>query len=180
MYRAITVVIVVGLSWGLPQLAPAAQRDLTKIERSIAAEPMYESASPKYCLLVFGPKAGTRVWLVHDGQTLYVDRNGNGDLTDEGEKLPAGANQNFQIGTIRAGRRTHRAITLKVHESHYVLDAQIDMPGLGGSGVGGRVWQFSGRMTFADTPAAAPIIHFDGPLEITLSGFGFAQLVVRL
>jgi hypothetical protein len=37
-------------------------------------------------LLVFGTDARDRVWLVHDGDTLFVDRNGNGDLTDDGEK----------------------------------------------------------------------------------------------
>src|SRR5947208_1440560 len=60
--------------------------DLTKIERTIAKEPVYQSKSPKYCLLVFGPEAKTRVWLVLDadafGDILFVGRNGNGDLTE--------------------------------------------------------------------------------------------------
>src|SRR5262249_61926022 len=30
---------------------------------------------PRYCLLVFGPEARTRGWLVEDGGTLSVDRN---------------------------------------------------------------------------------------------------------
>src|SRR5262249_30448580 len=54
--------------------------DLTKIDRTIAKEPVYQS-KPKYGLLVFGPHARTRVWLVLDGDVLYADRNGNGDLT---------------------------------------------------------------------------------------------------
>jgi hypothetical protein len=29
--------------------------DLAKIDRTIAKEPKYQSAMPKYCLLVFGP-----------------------------------------------------------------------------------------------------------------------------
>src|SRR5262249_50065817 len=62
--------------------------DLTKIDRTIAKEPAYKSR-PKYCLLVFGPEAKTRVWLVLDGDRLYVDRNGNGDLTDDGVQSPA-------------------------------------------------------------------------------------------
>src|SRR5262249_46609144 len=60
--------------------------DLTKVDRTIAKEPAYKT-KPKYCLLVFGPKAKTRVWLVLDGDVLYVDRNGNGDLTDKGEAV---------------------------------------------------------------------------------------------
>src|SRR5262245_53818136 len=66
--------------------APAAATDLTKIDRTIAKEPAYQT-KPKYCLLVFGPEARTRVWLVQDGNTLYIDRNGNGDLTESGEKV---------------------------------------------------------------------------------------------
>jgi hypothetical protein len=53
--------------------------DLTKIDRTIAREPAFQS-KPAYCLLAFGPAAKTRVWLVLDGDVLYVDRNGNGDL----------------------------------------------------------------------------------------------------
>jgi hypothetical protein len=60
--------------------------DLSKIERTIAKEPLYKT-KPQYCLLAFGPKAETRVWLVHDGDTLYIDRNGNGDLTETGENV---------------------------------------------------------------------------------------------
>jgi hypothetical protein len=60
--------------------------DLSKVDRTIQREPAYRS-TPKYCLLVFGPKAEHRVWLVLDGEFLYVDRNGNGDLTDDGEPV---------------------------------------------------------------------------------------------
>src|SRR3712207_1181094 len=70
--------------------APAA--DLAGVDRTIKKEPAYRSKSPKYGLLVFGPRAETRVWLVLDlaaepsdpdgsKNTLYVDRNGDGDLT---------------------------------------------------------------------------------------------------
>jgi len=69
-----------------PQLHAA---DLTEIERSIRKEPAYQSKTPRYCLLVFGPEAKTRIWLVLDGKTLYVDRNGNGDLTEGGMSQPA-------------------------------------------------------------------------------------------
>src|SRR6516164_6560345 len=60
--------------------------DLTKIDRTIAKEPAYKS-KPKYGLLVFGPEAKSRVWLVLDGDVLYVDKNGNGDLTEKDERI---------------------------------------------------------------------------------------------
>jgi len=67
--------------------AAAIAVDLTKIERSIAKEPAYDSKSPRYCLMVFGPDAGVKKWLVFDGATLYYDRNGNGDLTEQDERI---------------------------------------------------------------------------------------------
>ena len=64
------------ISFGAASLSAT---DLTKIDRKITKEPAYKF-KPKYCLLVFGPEARTRVWLVLDGDTLYVDRNCNGVL----------------------------------------------------------------------------------------------------
>src|ERR1700732_1954245 len=78
---------------------PGMAADLSKIDRTIAKEPKYQS-KPKYCLLVFGPEAKTRVWLVLDGDVLYVDRNGNGDLTEAGERVTADKEGVFQIGRI--------------------------------------------------------------------------------
>ena len=58
---------------------PAGATDLKMLDRTIGKEPKY-SSRPNYALLVFGPEAKTRVWLILVGQVLYVDRNGNGDL----------------------------------------------------------------------------------------------------
>ena len=75
--------------------------DLTKVDRIIA------KGIPKptiYTLLVFGRKP-IDAWLVMDGEdVLYVDRNGNGDLTEEGERVvvDAEAQVNVAPGFIRA------------------------------------------------------------------------------
>jgi hypothetical protein len=58
---------------------------LGKVERSIRGEPTYKSGSPEYALLLFGPEARLRVWLVLDGEGLYLDRDGDGDLTGKDE-----------------------------------------------------------------------------------------------
>jgi len=63
--------------------------DLTKVDRSIGKEPAYQSKSPGYCLLVFGADAGEKKWMVFDGETLYFDRNGNGDLSEADEQIKA-------------------------------------------------------------------------------------------
>ena len=95
--------------------AASAAVDLTTIPRRIVKEPAYRSR-PKYCLLVFGREAKTRIWLVQDGPTLYVDRNGNGDLTEPNEKVAAEKNgadaeegtYTFKVGDVRNGERLHK------------------------------------------------------------------------
>jgi hypothetical protein len=76
---------------GLALSGRAGAADSPGIDRSIRKEPAYESKAPLYCLVVFGAEAKVRVWLVLDGDTLYVDRNGNGDLTEPGERCAANA-----------------------------------------------------------------------------------------
>ena len=99
----------------------ATATDLAKIDRSIAKEPTYETKHPKYCLLVLGPEAKTRVWLALDGHMLYVDRNGNGDLTETGEKVlgkktnesdPDDGGYTFEIGDLHVGSRVYKGITV--------------------------------------------------------------------
>src|SRR5262245_7856310 len=92
-------------------VSSAVADDLTKIDRSIGKEPVYQSKSPKYCLLVFGPRAETRVWLVLDlvseprqedgsNNALYVDRNGNGDLTEADERISGTMRESHLIVTF--------------------------------------------------------------------------------
>jgi hypothetical protein len=95
--------------------APARAADLAKVDRTVKKEPAYKG-KPRYCLLVFGPEARTRVWLVQDGDTLYVDRNGNGDLTDEGEKVARKNKEKeyrlFEAGDVREGPLTHKGLAV--------------------------------------------------------------------
>jgi hypothetical protein len=181
--------------------SPALAVDLTKVDRTIVREPVYQS-TPKYCLLVFGPEARTRVWLVQDGATLYVDRNGNGDLSEAGEKVAAKTNRhtedgefNFDAGEISDGALVHKALRCSISKiDHladddervkallssdpkargYMVDCDIEVPGLKGAGIGGRVEQgttfrdLQGPLQFADRPQDAPVIHFGGPLQIGL------------
>lgn len=81
--RPLTLSLLLFVAGPLYAAAPA---DLQKIDRRIAKEPAYNSA-PLYGLLVFGPQAERRVWLVLDKDMLYVDANSNGDLTEPGERV---------------------------------------------------------------------------------------------
>lgn len=154
----------------LLSVASTSAHDLRKIERQIVHEPTYAS-KPKYCLLVFGPDAETRMWVVLDGNVLFVDRNGNGDLTDADERVAAnnsdGANAAdgnllFEAGEVRAGKLTHRNLIVSVGKLDAIAEqyeqvkellavdpqargfsvmAEVEMPGWKGAGVGGRVEQ---------------------------------------
>ena len=63
--------------------------ELDKIERTTPKVPAFTAKQQGYCLLVFGPEAQKRVWIVQDGPVLYVDRNSNGDLTEPDERIEA-------------------------------------------------------------------------------------------
>jgi hypothetical protein len=106
--------LILALTMALLGANVGSAADLGKVDRSIAKEPTYQT-KPKYCLLVFGPEAKTRVWLVQDGDTLYVDRNANGDLTEKDERIAASKQGNknyrlFEAGDIRDGALTHKGL----------------------------------------------------------------------
>lgn len=70
------------------QRMPAVECDLTKIPRTILKGPtLLTKVPPRYCLLVFGPNAATRIWLVADGMLLHIDRNANGNLAETDEQV---------------------------------------------------------------------------------------------
>jgi hypothetical protein len=144
--------------------------DLSKIPRTIGKEPAYQ-AQPKYCLVVFGPEAKTRVWLVLDGDTLYADRNGDGDVMGKEERIPKeyllrGAV--FQVGKI-TGRYRDTSFTLEVVVNPGGDDqdsrATIWCRPAQGKGFEQRT---DGVLLFADRPKEAPIVHFGGPHTLTI------------
>lgn len=135
--------------------------DLTKIPREIAKEPAYR-ASPRYCLLVFGPTAQTRVWLVLDGEAVYVDRNGNGDLTEADELvLPPGGNY-YSLGDIREkdSDAVHRSLGM-IRYDDTRCRLWVTSHRLGRQYVGA---QLAEKTHFSTSPRTAPVVHFDGPL----------------
>ncbi|MBN9517136.1 sigma-70 family RNA polymerase sigma factor [bacterium] len=153
-------------------VAPPPAVDLTKLSRAILKEPAY-AGRPRYGLLVLGPKAETRVWLVIDGDTLYVDRNGNGDLTEPGERVAAKRKEASDFLEFRAGPFTEAdgktrhsdLIVSQYFAQQYgrlVNDvAVLDVRGTLGQGTSGE----NGGV-FADAPKDAPVVHVNGPLTL--------------
>jgi hypothetical protein len=156
---------------------PATLPDLTRVDRTIAREPAYRAA-PRYCLLVFGPEADVRVWMVRDGDTLHVDRNANGDLAEPGESL--GPTDRREFMTLEEGRSVpYRQATYSVgdlspagrRERHTGLElsqyqvgdkpAEVVISLL----VNGTTRQYAGwTPLFAESRELAPIVHFGGAM----------------
>jgi hypothetical protein len=53
---------------------------------TLIKEPKYTS-TPKYCVINLGTSGQVSVWMVEDGRRLFVDKNANGDLTDDGPPI---------------------------------------------------------------------------------------------
>jgi hypothetical protein len=173
--------------------------DLRTIERTLRKEPAYQSKNPLYCLLVFGPAAKTRVWVVLDGDVLYVDRNGNGDLTDPGERIVA--QDVMHRPDSRRDVEVLRIFNLRRPEKHPwetdadpILNCGPDvtwfhvMQLIPRDDWPDREWakfwhekpfdvavntvagyEQRSRVRFAERPQDAPILHFDGPQILALN-----------
>jgi hypothetical protein len=164
-------------------------------------EPKYQSKAPRYGLLVFGPEAKTRVWVVLDlvsepgdpkgnKDALYVDRNGNGDLTEPGERVPVTMREDkitlhisfqgaepaeitryvptFKIGAIveHNGKTRHSDAVVEIGEYLGRIRSctiSVKLNGTEERKARDRLLRFSKR------PEDAPVIHFNGPLAMYLS-----------
>jgi hypothetical protein len=167
--------------------------DGEKIDRSIAKEPSYQSGAPKYGLLTLGRAGKTHVWLVFDSvpdplrpggneDYLYVDRNGNGDLTEEGERVAAtvlkrkifssiGKNGfydqtllEFPVGEIKDGEGTiYKDVKVMVQwfsGRDRPCTIYASPPGRGTERT-----EFH-QLVFATSPQDAPVLRFGGALTM--------------
>src|SRR5207302_140047 len=80
--------------------------DLAKINRTITKEPAYKGR-PLYCLVALGPEAKDRAWLVLDGESLYVDAKGSGDITQAVRVKPQ---EVLLTGLLQPGQKPARAL----------------------------------------------------------------------
>jgi len=151
-------------------------RILQRIERTITREPVYHAEQPLYGLVVIGPQASTRYWVVLDKSSrdvekhdvAYVDLNGNGDLTESNEKFAAekaGSKLTFQFPDIvdpTTGKK-HPDFKLSISDR----DPPTQMVSLlwrGEQKFGGGYPEDpeDGYLRFGASPAAAPILWLNG------------------
>jgi hypothetical protein len=132
-------------------------------------EPKYES-TPYYLRAIFGfgPQPNDPIWIVYDGRNLYIDRNGNGDLTDAGEKVVGSETEKgkpqswWQIGNL--GEGTPSIASGGMYESRGRQVVQIHFAATDNK-------LYSGRNTYpavTTDPAKSLIINYTGPLTVGL------------
>ena len=163
------------LAWVALTALPTAAADLSSIERRILHEPRY-TTTPQYLLLVFGEQARTRVWVVLDGDRLFVDRNRNGDLTDDGPPIRRPENSYWHcLGDIpdADSETVHLSPRLMARRESTGMEFQIRFP------IRDRYEQWVRYSPFGRTPAEAPVVHLDGPLQIGFLNNRDDQLPIR-
>jgi hypothetical protein len=189
MKRPVSLVLAFALA------GAASAADLTKVDRRVVNEPAYKSKAPKYALLVIGPEARDRVWLVKDGEVLHVlaektftlsptkDRTTDEERDFELSKLPLNgrthANLRLRIVPLRRwmiGDYANRpelkaAIEKEPNAEALSLAIEAELPHLKSTGrveVFAGCLDLNGALLLASKPTEAPIVHVGGPLEVTI------------
>lgn len=157
-----------------------------ELDRSLVREPSYPSP-PRYALLVFGRDAKKQIMVVQCGSILYVDRNGNRDLTEKSERIVGTRNT---VG--RSGRQRHR-IVFRVGDivgankeklgfvyEHYRDRSLGDFfhlyknfqpkPYAHGQRLQGLPGDSRGEFELSSKRETCPVYHFQGPLTMRRIG----------
>jgi hypothetical protein len=181
--------------------------DYSKIERRLLKEPRY-IGKPLYALFILDPQAKFRVWAVLDKSkadlpyydVLYFDRNGNGDLTDLGERFVGEVenaaddrNRNVTIAvgdvTIPGIRFVHKGMLFSPFMTHHgKRDKGVWFATAWGTGdpkntiYGGFGAGAVNCTVYADSPERAPILRptLAGPLTFEFYGWGAPKCVLSV
>ena len=169
--RRLLFAIAITLCAAIPfaSKARASTNGVDRFDRMILKEPAYQS-TPKYSLMSLGDRGDVKVWMIEDGRRLFVDRNANGDMTDDGPPI-----QPTNLRHLDASRWDFEyaldaiAPTNGPPHTNFVLrrwnyNDKEDSYGLSLS-VGGKMPMYAGWFgTFWSTNREkAPVIHFGGP-----------------
>jgi len=144
-------------------LTPASAADLARIDRTLKDEPKYTTRTPKYCLLAFGPKAVTHVWLVHDGDVMHVLDSPDGKSPRRWRQVK-GSPAHFLLGDVweEGGLARHRGLRFYGNPRSVRLSVNV----------GGKLQAVgrdrTGNLAFGASAKEAPVVHFNGPLTLDL------------
>lgn len=136
--------------------------DYSQLDRTIKKEPAYRM-SPKYALLLFGPEAKLRVWVAVHGETIYLDRNADGDLTGKEERF-ARMKDSWGVQISDPDGRTryvidYISVSHDKEQARDFLDVGIDIQGP-------LPYRQYGTVELRKRPGEAKVAHFHGPLTI--------------
>ena len=155
--------------------------DYQKIDRKLKREPVYQSSSPRYALLLFGREAPLRVWAVLDGKTFYLDREGNGDLTSKDKRYESLKDCKDVTLTSPDGKTKYIITgavlfedTKPVPRTSLMFAVKVQGP---------ASFEQYCDVEVGDRPAKAKLAHFDGPLTAqpkTISWKVPASLALKL
>jgi hypothetical protein len=166
-----------------------AASELERVDRTLVKEPSYDD-SPRYLLLALGQESPTMVWVVEDGRKLYVDKNGNRDLTDDGPPIepaevrefnsgPDGASKSWDFdyhldefnpsnGPAQSEFQLRRWNYENAGQDSYGLSLTLDRKTPMYAGWFGSFW--------GSSPSEASIIHFGAPLTPKMLRYKNLQL----
>jgi hypothetical protein len=156
-----------------------ATADLAHVSRRLAKEPAYVAA-PRYGLFVFGRGARTQIWAVADRSrpdaprydVLYWDRNGNGDLTEAGERVALGNAGKIVPFPVFSVGDVHETGTEIVHRGIEIDCVNPDDVYVG-LAVAGKYpalanHDATGVLAFGSSPADAPVLNPGGAVTLAL------------
>jgi len=174
MYCFVTLLVCAAPGFGADSPGKLTPVDLSRISRRIEVHPPCQTDSPTYCLIVFGLKAAHRVWVVRDGDRLFVDRNGDGRMTEAPSSMRHPADRRIELKLPDSGRQYTRLYFRPTSDEtcRVVLKAEdrtgyrYQYVGFGAAGP-----------AFGSSPETAPVIHFDG--QLTLAQYGQQQILPR-
>ena len=138
--------------------------DLTKIKRFIGVEPKYKAA-PRYCMLVFGERAEEVMWLVVDKDLVHISRptatfeqKGKRDIIAHFKVRPR---YSWRVHSPTRKSTIHIVARNNLDDATALADTfavYYNRQSVGGSQNPAPV--------FSETPETAPVIHFDGPMQL--------------
>lgn len=133
------------------------------VHRRVLKEPVYHQAQQQYLRLLLGQKPTREFWVVRDGFDFYIDRNGNGDLTELGEKVTAtkpmlGSYVLIPFGNLRDAHGVEHSLEVLLELNSGVM-TRVTMA------ITKKYKQNARLVPLRTTQANACVLHFDGPLS---------------
>jgi hypothetical protein len=141
--------------------------DYSTIDRALVKEPAYQTKDRLYALLVFGPQASLHVWVVLDGSEVYLDRNGDGELTGGDEKFKNhAACRNIELtdpdGKTRYKIRGMATFVDPMDSDETNLMVEIEVKGP-------LEYRQYGGCKMREEPKNTALVHFHGPSTMLLA-----------